>query len=190
MDKRILFDSIKLSINCTRADMNILENQINNNIEDNILGENLLLASLSCFITASQLFDSGKQLINLKITDYLYQPLIDFDKKLKDMQDLDLKILDQIHLKQMMRQSMENEEKNSKEFTFTRTDGYVCIIKQRINSTIEDLINHYKNQIPSYVIKDKELFFVYNGEKIETNDQRTIEDAFQSNKINIVVIYV
>ena len=191
MNTKAIIQSIKSQIDIIKLRIDsIEESQNDNNVETNKIGEQLVILSLQLIDAGIQSFNSGIQLItNLVYPEDLYISLTVFEKQLKDIMNQPHFIMEQMQRRQMMMEHKEYEEKYFKVFKFQRTDGYSCIIKQRIGSTIKDLLNSYKNEIRYFEANDREFTFLHNANRIKKDDERKIEDVFQSNnQINIVVV--
>ena len=190
MNTKAIIQSIKSQIDIIKLRIDsIEESQNDNNVETNKIGEQLVILSLQLIDAGIQSFNSGRQSINLVYPEDLYISLTVFEKQLKDIMNQPHCIMELLQRRQMMMEHKEYEEKYFKVFKFQRTDGYSCIIKQQIGSTIKDLLNSYKNEIRYFEANGREFTFLHNANRIKKDDERKIEDVFQSNnQINIVVV--
>ena len=90
----------------------------------------------------------------------------------------------------MQQQMMEKKDKinqnPSKTIIFKSIKGKKKTISVRFGTTIEELLNTYINE--TYGFAKENIFFLYNAQKIEKNEQRFIEDYFTNNEIPKIIV--
>ena len=216
MDSDIQIQTIKSQLENMKLQIDNIEMQNNNmmmQMSPNQVGDQLLNLSIQMFNTGIQAFNIGKNKVINNINRFLQQitQISDQIKNIKkDCESLlqqqmmqqqmmqQQMMQQQMMQQQMMQQQMQNIlnnynpmiddiiEKPEINVTFKNVSGISNIIKVKIGTTICELFYEYSTKF--YGTADKQLAYLYKGQRISRRDLRSIEEVFDNDDNPIILV--
>ena len=187
-----------------------IEMQNNNmmmHMSPNQLGDQLLNLSIQMFNIGIQAFNIGKNKV-INNLDIFLQKITQISDQIKNIkkdcesllqQQMQQQMMQQQMMQQqMMQQQMQNIfnnynpiidniiEKPEINVTFKNVSGISNIIKVKIGTTICELFYEYSTKF--YGTADKQLAYLYKGQRISRRDLRSIEEVFDNDDNPIILV--
>ena len=209
MDTNIKIQTIKSQIENMKYQIDSMQMQNNNMLlnNNNSLGEQLINLSFQLFNAGIQAFNFGKNLLNILAKENYNEQLRNISKEINkiiganDMQQqmqkmmIQQNMMNQMMIQQqfeaqnqqqliMMQQPMMNQNNNNlnvkvKNIIFRNQVGVAIVIQAKIEAKVEEILNQYMQR--AYGFKKEKISFVYNGNKINRNEQSTVANFFITN---------
>ena len=145
----------------------------------NPIGEQLFILSMQLMNIGIQSFNLGKNMYKAKDTDRFYNQL----KKLTDqinslINEKEEEKQQEMLLKEIQNKTVQNQIRIKNIIFNNTTIGLKTNIQTPINITMENLFKKYVNQV--YGNTNKKISYIFDSQKIERDDKRTIEEVFGS----------
>ena len=204
MDTLVQIQTIKSQLDMMKLQLNNIEIQNNNNqmmnpMMLNSIGEQLLNLGIQLLNTGINAFNIGKN-ISMNYFNYCGE--------LKNISNKINLIINENNIQQqfMMNQQImmpnqmgpfgpfnqaENENFiiHKKNIVFKDTFNNKILIQAKLGTTIGELLNQYINRknLNNTVYNEQKLGFFYNGDILERNDTRKVEEVFMFDRVKIFV---
>ena len=200
MDTNIQIQALKSQIENIKLQIDNIEMQSNNILmmNNNSINEQILNLSIQMFNAGIQAFNTGKNMnmmmniqnsynklkkiseqINSIISEYDNMNQIQLMQQQMMMQQMQQQMMmqQQIEAQQQIMQPQIKEKKFKYNVTFKTTQGKINNLITDFDVTVEELLNRYINNY--YGPVKGGLIFLFNGQKIKMNEQRTVLDFFE-----------
>ena len=179
MDYTFQIQSIKSQLESMKLQMDNIEIQNKSMEMSNPIGEQLFNLSMQLINIGIQAFNLGKNMYKVKDTDRFYNQL----KKLTDqinslINEKEEEKQQEMLLKEIQNETIQNQIRLKNIIFNNTTIGLKTKIQTPINISMENLFKKYVNQV--YGNTNKKISYIFDSQKIERDDKRTIEEVFGS----------
>ena len=197
MDASIQIQSLKSQMENMKLQVdNIQIQNYNIPLMNNQIGEQILNLSIQLFNAGIQAFNMGRNMIMLINNENFYEQLKKISERINSMISFDIqqKIMQQQIMQQQMiqqpmmqsqiiQQPMIQQKKNERPayitVSFKLTNGNTINITVDSRTTIEELLKKFIAKDTAF--QNGRINFIFNGEKINMNEKKTVIDFFKYN---------